>query len=352
MPSLLVAHYETSTGQYYFQKVGTAQISNAAITSALIASGAIGWPHIAAGAILSGHIGSGQVASGHIDASYTANVGGTPADGSVTSSKIASGAVGGVHIANATITSSDIAVNTIGNIHILNQGILSSAIGANIIATPHIANQGILSASFGANVIATPHIANQGLLSSVFGAGAIGGAHIANQGLLSANFAAGVIGHSLVTDYGIVSGKIASGAITEEGLASGISIDISEMSIEPGYRAEVPISGFLAIQFSVSGYYGFAQAADVNTMPALGLTTAFVNSGQIGAFQYAGRITNAGWNFSGYVGSLVFVGTSSEVTLMVSGLMVSGRCVQRFGKVAGESTIHIKPDLVFAQIGE
>jgi hypothetical protein len=352
MPSLLVVTYESSTGQYYFQKVGTAQISNAAITSGLIASGAIGWPHIAAGAILSGHIGSGQIASGHIDASYTANVGGTPADGSVTSAKIASGAVGGVHIANATITSSDIAVNTIGNIHILNQGILSSAIGANIIATPHIANQGILSASFGANVIATPHIANQGLLSSVFGVGAIGGAHIANQGLLSANFAVGVIGHTLVTDYGIISGKYASGSITEVALASGISIDIAETTQEPTYRAADIISAFLAVQFITSGYFGYTQAGNISSMPAIGLSLGNYASGAIGTFQYAGRVTNTAWNFSGYIGQMVFVGTSSEVTLMVSGLMVSGRCVQRLGKVAAAQSIHLSPDLVFAQIAE
>jgi len=350
MPSLLVAHYETSTGQYYFQKVGTGQISNAAITSGLIASGAIGWPHIAAGAILSGHIGSGQIASGHIDASYTANVGGTPADDSVTSAKIASGAVGGVHIANATITSSDIAVNTIGNIHILNQGILSSAIGANVIATPHIANQGILSASIGTNVIATPHIANQGLLSSVFGAGAIGGAHVANQGLLSANFAVGVIGHTLVTDYGIISGKYASGSITEAALVSGISIDISEVAQEPSYRAATPVSGFVGVQFSASGYFDWAKPNDITTMPAVGITVAAINSGLIGTFQYGGRITNAGWNFSGYEGNLVFLMSGSVIGRTAPAL--SGDCVQRMGKIISPDTIFVRPDLVFAQIAE
>jgi hypothetical protein len=298
MPSLLVVHYETTTGQYYFQKVGSAQIADGAITSGLIASGVIGTVHLADGSVTSAKIASGFSTP--------------PGDASVTSSKIASGQVGDAHIYPDSIISAKIASGIIGGVHVANQSLVSANFGANVIATPHIANQGILSASIGT----------------------------------------GVVGDTLVADYGIISGKVASGAITEGGLASGISIDIAETSIEPSYRAGVPISGFLAIQFSVSGYYSFAQATDPDTMPAIGLTTAFVNSGDIGAFLYAGRITNTGWDFSGYVGNLLFVGTSSEVTLMVSGLMISGRCVQRFGKVAGVSTIHVKPDLTFAQIAE
>lgn len=281
MPSLLVVHYETSTGAYITKKVGSSQIEDLAVTSAKLATAII-------------------------------NLLGTVADGAITSAKIASGIVGSVHLADQAVTSSDIAINTIGNIHILNQGILSSAFGTNIIATPHILNQGILSASIGA----------------------------------------GVIGHALVTDYGIVSGKIASGAVTENQLVSGISIDLAEMAVEPTYRAQVPISGLLAIQFSVSGYFSFARAGDISSMPAIGIVNNFILSGQIGTFLYGGRMTNAGWNFSGYIGRLLYTGTSSEVTIMVSGLMVSGQCVQRLAKVAGPNTIFVKPDPIFVQIAE
>ena len=38
--------YDTTTGQIKYQKVGSAQISNQAITSALIASGIVGIPHL------------------------------------------------------------------------------------------------------------------------------------------------------------------------------------------------------------------------------------------------------------------------------------------------------------------
>lgn len=272
MPSsVLVVHYDTSTGKYLVQKVGTTGISDAAITSALIASGAIGPTHIANEAVLSGHIGSGQIASGHLVSAIAALVG-TVTDGGVTSAKLASGAVGAVHIADGAVASGEIAAN------------------------------------------------------------AVGGAKL--------------------WDYGIISGKYASGSITEGALASGISIDIAEVSQEPSFRAQVPISGFLAVQYSVSGYFSHAQAADSDTIPAIGVTTDFINSGQIGTFQYQGRMTNAAWDFSGYVGSLLFVGTSSEVTLMVSGLMISGRCVQRLAKVADADTIFLKPELSFAQIAE
>lgn len=322
MASLLVAHYETSTGQWYFQKVGSAQISNAAITSALIASGAVGGMHLA----------GGEIASSHLTSALVAGIEAGVADGAVTSAKIASGAVGGVHIANATITSSDIAANTLGGIHIINQGLISANFGTNIIATPHIANQGILSASFGANVI--------------------GGAHVVNQGLISANFAAGSIGDGHIADQGIVSGKYAPGSIIEDNLVSGISIDISEVGQEPTFRAQNEVSGYLGVYFSASGYFNYAQAATVTKMPAVGIAVGDITSGQIGTIHHTGRITNAAWNFSGYVGALAFLGTSSEVTLMVSGLMISGRCVQRMGEVIWEDAVFLRPEMTFAQIGE
>lgn len=322
MASILIVHYATDTGKYLVQKVGTSGIADGAITSALIGAGIIDAAHIANLGITSAKLAAALIAS--IEAGV--------ADGGITSAKIASGAVGDAHIYPASI--------------------ISSKIAANIIATPHIVNQGILSASFGANIIAAPHIANQGLLSANYGALGIGGAHVANQGLVSANLAAGVIGHTLVTDYGIVSGKIASGAITEGGLASGISIDIAEVGQEPTFRAQDLVSAYLGVYFSASGYFNYAQAATVTTMPAVGITIANITSGQIGTIHHTGRIRNTAWNFSGYVGSLGFLGTSSEVTLMVSGLMISGRNVQRMGEVIDEDAVFLRPELSFASIAE
>jgi len=317
--SILAVTYDTTASKYLIQKLGSAQIADLAITSALIATDAVGTPHI-----LDKNVTSAKLTSAIV------SLLGSVADGAITSAKIASGQVGDGHIYPGSI--------------------LSAKIAANIIATPHILNQGILSASLGAAIIAAPHIANQGLLSANFGAGAIGGTHVANQGLVSANLAVGVIGHSLVTDYGIVSGKVASGAITENELASGLSIDIAEMAQEPTFRAQTLISGStpMGIQFSVSGYFSYAQARDISSMPAIGVTTANILSGQVGTFRYGGRLTNTGWDFSGYVGRLLYMGLSSEVTLTAPS--VSGDCIQRVGKVVDSDTMFLNPSLQFLQI--
>ena len=246
--------------------------------------------------------------------------------------------IGSAQIADLAITSALIAANIIATPHILNQGLLSSVFGANVIATPHILNQGILSASFGAAIIAQPHIANQGLLSANYGAASIGGAHIAAAS--------------------ITSGKYGAQSITEGDLASGISIDISEVAQEPNYRAADLISAFMAVQFSASGYFNLARPNSLTTMPALGLAATTITSGLIGTFQYTGRMTNttadlsgvANWNFSGYEGDLLFLISGGYLGRTPPAL--SGDCVQRIGKIVASQTIFVRPELQFVQLAE
>lgn len=239
---------------------------------------------------------------------------GTVADEAITSAKLASGAVGGDRIWDGAI--------------------VSAHIGANVIATPHILNQGILSASIGAAEIGTPHIKDANITSAKIGVGEIGDV--------------------LLAAYGVVSGKYASGSIMEPALASGISIDIAEMAMEPTFKAGNIISAYMAIQFtpaiSGGGHFDLAQAGNVSSVPAVGVAVANIASGSVGVFQHKGRITNADWDFSGYAGQMVFVGTSSEVTLTAPSL--SGECIQRLGKVAGPTTIFLNPDMSFVQLAE
>jgi len=307
MATALVVHYETTTGRYYTKNIATAQIEDLAVTSAKLAAAIITLlGSVADGAIISAKIASGAVGDAHI---YP---------GSILSAKIAANAIGGGHILDGSLTYADLADATL----------VSSKYGTNEIGTIHILNQGILSASYGANVIATPHIAAGGILS-----GAIGAA---------------VIGDALLANYGIVSGKVASGAITENELVSGISIDIAEMMQEPSYRAQQLLSACLGVQFNISGYFNYAQAGDISSMPAVGLTIGNILSGQIGTFRHLGRIANGGWNFSGYVGRLLFTGTSSEVTLTAPSS--SGECVQRIGKVIDYGTVFVRPEMLFVQL--
>jgi hypothetical protein len=257
---------------------------------------------------------------------------------------------GTAQIANASITSALIAAGAVGTPHIANQSITSALIGAGAVGTPHIANQSITSALIAANAIATPHIANQGILSASIGTNIVGAAHIQNQGLASANYGAGSIGNGHVADYGIVSGKIASGAIGTNQLASGISITIAETIQESNYRAQGIVSAYMGVQFSASGYFNLSQAGAISSLPVIGLATANINSGQIGTVQTKGPVTNTGWNFSGYFGCLVFVDTSSAVT--VTAPSASGNCIQRLGKVITGTTVYLTPDLQFVQLAQ
>lgn len=310
MPSVLVVCYDTSSGKFLVKSAGTSQIADLAITSAKIGLLAVGTPHIADGAVTSAKIASGYL---------------TPlADGEVTSAKIASGAVGDAHIYPGAIISAKIAADAIGGGHILD-GSLTYA---------ELADATLVSAKYGANQIGTPHILNQGILSASIGLGVIGNGHLA--------------------DYGVTSGKYASGSIFEEALASGISIDIAELEQEPTFKAASIISAYQAIQFTpaASGgrHFDFAQAANVSSMPAIGVTVAAVASGAIGTFQHKGRLTCAAWDFSGQTGQLLFVGTSSQITLTAPS--ASGQCSQRIGKVAGPTTAFLNPDMSFVQLAE
>ena len=260
-------------------------------------------------------VGSAQIADLAIT---SAKIGllavGTPhlADGAVTSAKIASGF--SAPLADGAVTSAKIASGAVGDAHIYPGAILSAKIAANIIATPHILNQGILSASIGT--------------------GAIGNGHLAS--------------------FGVVSGKYASGSIYEPALASGISVDIAELEQEPTFRAANIISAYQAIQFTpiISGgrHFDFAQAANISSMPAIGVTVAAVASGALGVFQHKGRLTCAAWDFSGQTGQLLFTGTSSQITLTAPS--ASGQCAQRIGKVAGPTTAFLNPDMSFVQLAE
>jgi len=350
--SILIVHYETTTGKYLVQKAGSAQISDGAITSAQIASGIIGTVHLR----------DLNVTSAKLAAAIIGLLG-TVVDEAITSAKIASGAVGTVHMYPGAVTSSILASGQVGIPHIYPGAVVSAKIGALAVATPHLAALAVeeakigwgavTSGKIGANAIATPHIKNQGILSASFGANILATPHIKNQGILSASIGAGEIGDTLLTDFGLISGKYASGSITEQALVSGISIDIAEVCQEPSYRAGELVSAYQGIQFSTSGYFGLAKVDDIDTMPAVGVTIANVASGAIGTFQYQGRITNAAWDFSGYVGNLLFLGSGqnvSEVTRIAPS--TSGECVQRVGKVVGPTIVFLRPELHYVQIAE
>lgn len=299
--SVLVVLYDTSSGKYLTRKVGAGEIADYAVVSGKLASAAVITVNITDGAVTSAKIASGFSTP--------------PGDESVTSAKLASGAVIGDRVADAGIFSGKLASGSVAPWSVLGNAII---------------------------------------ISSKIASGIIGGVHIKDASILSGQLGSGIIGDALVKDFGIISGKVASGVITEQNLASGISIDIAEISQEPSFRAGELISACQGVQFSASGYFGLAKVDDADTMPAVGIAIANLTSGSLGTFQHLGRITNANWDFSGYVGNLVFLGSGAGGTCEVSRTApsLSGECVQRIGKIVSPTTVFLRPELVYVQLAE
>ena len=168
------------------------------------------------------------------------------------------------------------------------------------------------------------------------------------QSIGSAQIAAGAVLSSQIGSGQVGLTHLASGV--GQALVSGFTATIAQIVEEPSYTANQLLSGYLCVQFITSGVLDYCPAMNVSgMMPAIGVMTGNVLSGQTVTFQRQGRMTNAGWNFSGYIGQLVYVGTSSEVRLMVSGLMISGFCAQRLGKTVSPTTVWLSPDLTYVQ---
>lgn len=311
--------YDTDTGKYLARPIATAEIADAAITSAKIASGIIGGVHLNDATIKSAAIASGTIGGVHIKdtsivsaglaAALIAAIDAPGADGATTSAKIASGAVGSVHLKDGTIVSADVASGTLGGTHMRNQSLVSANIGANIIDASHIANQGVKSA----------------------------------------NIAAGIIDGSHILDGGIKSAEIASGQIGDSHIASGTAIDIAETIKENDLYAGEIVSSYQCVYLMASGYVGVAKADDAAKMPSIGMAgVGNIASGDpIATVWTWGGVGGDTGVLSGQVGKVAFVATVGDLTL--SAPAASGNIQQRMGVVC-DGEVYLEPSPVLVQI--
>jgi len=192
MASVLVVCYDNSTGRYLAQRVGSAQIAD--------------------GAVLSGKIGSGQVASGHLTAALIASIEAGIADESVTSAKLASGAVIGNRIADAGIFSGKIASGAIGPSALLaNAIIISAKIASGIVGTVHLRNGAVTSAKIASGFTTPP--GDESITSAKLASGAVVGDRVAVDGIVSSHIGADVVGGIHILAGAIVSAKIGANVI-------------------------------------------------------------------------------------------------------------------------------------------
>jgi len=190
-------------------------------------------------------------------------------DNTVTSAKLASGAVGIPHIYHGAVISAKIGANVIATPHILNQGILSASIGAGIVGTPHLANQAVISAKIGALAVGIPHLAALAVTEAKIGAGAvtsgkigvnaIGGVHILDGSIVSGDIAALAIGQGHLANQAVISAKIGANVIATPHIANQgiLSASIGAGIVDTPHLANQAItSGKLA-----SGVVGITHIA-------------------------------------------------------------------------------------------
>lgn len=292
--SILVVTFDTSTGIRTGRLVGSTLLED--------------------NAVVSGKIGSGQIASAHLTATLVASIEAGVSDEGVTSAKLASGAVIGDRIAFGALVSGHFGSGQIASGHLVSA--IAGLVGS---------------------------VADGGVTSAKVASGIIAGVHIKDGSILSGEIGAGAIGDTLLKDFGLLSGKYASGSITEQALVSGISIDISELSQDPTYRAKQLISAAYCVYVAaVSGNYVDIALAVSGRMPAVGIMGANTLSGQIGVINYAGRAAAPTSVVSGQYGKQVFVNTSGLIT--VTPPSTSGYCQQIMGAVKDDNEIMLFPE--------
>lgn len=130
--AILVVVYDTATGGFRTQKIGSAQIGDGAIVSGKIAGDAIGNLHLRSGDVQHARLGGVTANLHHVEftsgmhnfAHPSALIGA----GAIISAKIPANAIGGGHILDGSIESADLA----------NQAVLSGKLGSGQVALGHI----------------------------------------------------------------------------------------------------------------------------------------------------------------------------------------------------------------------
>lgn len=346
MPSILVMTFDTATGLRTGRLVGSTLLEDNAVVSGKLGSGQIGAIHFRP--FSSGMVVLGQDAG--VLPVYAYPPAGVAGDESITSAKLASGAVIGTRIAYAGIFSGFLGIGAVGTTDRLADAIVASAkIATLAVGTPHLADLAVVSAKIAAGIIGGVHLVDAIITSAKVGTGAIGGVLLQDAGVLSGKIAANAIGGDRLWNWGVTSGKIASGVITEQQLVSGISIDISELSQDPTYRAKQLISAAYCVYVAaVSGNYVDIALAISGRMPAVGIMGANTLSGQIGVINYAGRAWAPQSVVSGQYGKQVFVNTSGLIA--VTPPSTSGFCQQIMGAVKDDDEIMLFPEPGYIEI--
>jgi hypothetical protein len=110
----------------------------------------------------------------------------------------------------------------------------------------------------------------------------------------------------------------------------------TQITVEDTFLTAEPISGGRAVGITTSGYVQIAMAAVAGRTPAVGIVADNITSGSTARIYTRGRVNSTLFNFSGYIGSPIWVGTSGEIVTS-GGPLQSGNVQQPIGVVTSFS---------------
>ncbi len=85
------------------------------------------------------------------------------------------------------------------------------------------------------------------------------------------------------------------------------------LTIRDDYTLAAPMAAGLAVSINTAGGLVDANRATSSKMPSAGIIKVGATSGQPVVVIKSGKFHKTGWNFSGYIGRAVYVGTSGNL---------------------------------------
>jgi len=205
--------------------VGTAQITDKAITTAKLADGSVTTEKLKAAAVTGAKIADGSITAGDL------------ASGAVTSVKILDGTIATDDIADSAVTSAKIADGTIATSDIADSAVTSAKLAAGAIAASDIADSAVTSAKILDGTILTADIANDNITSDLIKDDNLGNESILDNSLDNTSIAENAI------DFEELRLKIKSGkdnVVDQTTIAHGLGVAPSAVVITPAFDADSP----------------------------------------------------------------------------------------------------------------
>jgi len=152
-----------------------------------------------------------------------------------------------------------------------------------------------------------------------------------------------------VAGRSVLSGNIQLNSITEDNLASGLSVDIAEYLTEPTYTSKNPISGCSCV-YLVSGKLIDTALPHSGYLPAVGIIGDAVAADVLTLIHYGGRFSHSLLSgiCSGYWGRRVYLSTSGQISKTPPA--ASGQCIQVIGEIASDDSIFVYPEPTYIEL--